>query len=55
MNEEFRELQAEAEKLKEKIWDFMDKHKLEFRVLRDSMNSTLDLIDELEFLHEKRL
>ena len=42
------DLLFEGEKLKEKLWFFMEHKKHEHLGVKESMNELLDLIDELE-------
>lgn len=45
--EEIVALMNDAETLKENIWAFLEKHKIEFKGIRKTMNELLDLIEEL--------
>ena len=45
---ELYEIKLHAETLKELIWEFMRRFKVEHKGLKESMNETLDLIDELD-------
>lgn len=47
-NEEIQSLMNDAETLKENIWAFLEKHKIDFKGIRGTMNELLDLIEELD-------
>jgi len=46
--EEICALMNDAETLKENIWVFLEKHKIDFKGVRQTMNELLDLIQELD-------